>query len=306
MSFESLFSRGGLSLERLRVIVELAGAKSLAAAAGYDATRQSQFSRQIKELESFFEIELVRREGRALRLTPAGFELAAAVRQGLQSLEDFTSRHGGVATELGIAAGQALIQWVLARRLGKLLDLSKSFKLRFHNSRSVDIVRGLQGMDLDFGLVRRSALSRDLRSRPLGRVASALFVPRQLLPPERRTTEKTLLSSVPLASLNEEGEYVRQLRSEMNHQGVVLDVRLECSSYTEAAAAVASGALGAILPDLVEPSFVGADVVRVELPWLRSLVREIHLAWNPRLLKLRPDVGKLLGPVEDVLRWGER
>jgi len=51
--FEDLFSKGGLSLERLRSFMLMANAGSIAKAVPQDPTRQSQISRQIKELESF-------------------------------------------------------------------------------------------------------------------------------------------------------------------------------------------------------------------------------------------------------------
>ncbi len=62
--FEQLFAKRGLSLDRLRVLCEVADAGGIARAARNDPTRQSQFSRQLKELEDFFEVELTRRQAR--------------------------------------------------------------------------------------------------------------------------------------------------------------------------------------------------------------------------------------------------
>lgn len=52
--FEHLFSERGLSLDRLKTLIEVARAGSIAAAARGDSARQSLYSRQIKELEEFF------------------------------------------------------------------------------------------------------------------------------------------------------------------------------------------------------------------------------------------------------------
>ena len=52
--FARLFTVSGLSLDRLRTFLRVAEAGNLAKAAKGDATQQSQFSRQIKELEAFF------------------------------------------------------------------------------------------------------------------------------------------------------------------------------------------------------------------------------------------------------------
>ena len=62
--FEQLFDISGLSLDRLRSFLKVAEAGNLATAAQGDAVRQSQYSRQVKELEGFF--------GVALTLMPAG------------------------------------------------------------------------------------------------------------------------------------------------------------------------------------------------------------------------------------------
>lgn len=52
--FEHLFDISGLSIDRLRSFLKVAEAGNLATAAQGDVVRQSQYSRQIKELEGFF------------------------------------------------------------------------------------------------------------------------------------------------------------------------------------------------------------------------------------------------------------
>ena len=67
--FARLFTVSGLSLDRLRTFLRVAEAGNLAKAAKGDTTRQSQFSRQIKELEAFFGVALTRRVGRRIEIT---------------------------------------------------------------------------------------------------------------------------------------------------------------------------------------------------------------------------------------------
>ena len=64
--FEELLSRRGLSFDRLRALVEVTQSGSIARAAEGDPNKQSQYSRQLKELEEFFGIELTQREGKNL------------------------------------------------------------------------------------------------------------------------------------------------------------------------------------------------------------------------------------------------
>src|SRR5688572_8563523 len=87
--FSSLFARRGLSLDRLKALLEVGAAGSIVSAAGADPVRQSQFSRQIKELENFFQTKLVERQGRGMRLTANGKELARISRFFLLGLSNF-------------------------------------------------------------------------------------------------------------------------------------------------------------------------------------------------------------------------
>ena len=61
--FDRLFDISGLSLDRLRSFLRVVEAGSLTRAALGDVTRQSQYSRQIKELEGYFGTALTRRVG---------------------------------------------------------------------------------------------------------------------------------------------------------------------------------------------------------------------------------------------------
>ena len=107
--FAKLFSESGLSLDRLKALVEVGAAGSIVQAAGSDLARQSQYSRQIKELEDFFQIGLAERHGKGIRLTAGGKELARISRFFLLGLSNFqrgclaegqTYRIGGGATFL--------------------------------------------------------------------------------------------------------------------------------------------------------------------------------------------------------------
>lgn len=62
-----LLARGGLSLDRLASLVALADAHGISAAARGDPARQSQFSRQLKEFETFFGVALIERRQTGIR-----------------------------------------------------------------------------------------------------------------------------------------------------------------------------------------------------------------------------------------------
>src|SRR5215831_11219024 len=87
--FEKLFAESGLSLDRLKALLAVGAAGSIVKAAEGDPVKQSQYSRQIKELEDFFRIKLVERHGKGIRLTANGKELARISRFFLLGLSNF-------------------------------------------------------------------------------------------------------------------------------------------------------------------------------------------------------------------------
>ena len=112
--FEDLFSMSGLSIDRLKSFVEVAEKGAIARVADGDPSRQSLISRQISELEAFFGTELTRRKGKGLELTEAGHQLARQTRLQFQGLADFKASCTGQPVEFQIAAGNSVIEWLLA------------------------------------------------------------------------------------------------------------------------------------------------------------------------------------------------
>ena len=93
--FERLFDVSGLSLDRLRTFLRVVEAGNLSNAASGDPTKQSQFSRQIKELEAFFCVALTRRVGRRIEITDEGKRLALVIRRQFSELDDFRESMAG-------------------------------------------------------------------------------------------------------------------------------------------------------------------------------------------------------------------
>src|SRR5512137_411003 len=87
--FARLFAESGLSLDRLKALLEVGAAGSIVKAANGDPVRQSQYSRQIKELEDFFRTKLIERQGKGTRLTSSGKELARISRFFMLGLSNF-------------------------------------------------------------------------------------------------------------------------------------------------------------------------------------------------------------------------
>ena len=283
--FAQLFSEHGLSLDRLRTLQEVAEAGSIAAAARGDATRQSQYSRQLKELEQFFGITLTRRQGRVLTLTPAGQELLQVVNASFRALEDFKCRASETMYRYMLGCGESIHAWMVAPVLGRVVKEGKPWQFSFANLRNADVSRQLLDMELDFGILRTSAISSDLLERvPLARVKYALYVPADLQ--KAGLDFDKAVTRLPVATLGS-GSFYTQLQTNLRAAGVSLGNMNATQSFPFALRLLKTGGYAAILPDIAEVELPD-DVLKLESPALESLSRKLSLAWNPRLLRVRP------------------
>src|SRR4249919_690576 len=107
--YSALLSKGGLSLDRLHNFCLIADAGGLTKAADRDPAKLSLYSRQIRELEEFFGVELKRRHGKGIVITDAGRRLAQVTRTHLRGLEDFQREAKGMPKRLSIASGSGNI-----------------------------------------------------------------------------------------------------------------------------------------------------------------------------------------------------
>jgi DNA-binding transcriptional LysR family regulator len=184
--FEHLFANSGLSLERLRTFREIVTAGGITAAAGDDSNRQSQYSRQLKELEKYFGVELLKRGHGPAELTDAGQRLYEIIGHTLSALDEFRLTCAGQSVELTIGAGESLIQWLLLPRLSGLAAAHPKLTVTFQNLKTDEILSGLVDGGLDFGVVSRFEPHRALASAPLVKLDFCLFAPAKLLPANER------------------------------------------------------------------------------------------------------------------------
>jgi DNA-binding transcriptional LysR family regulator len=304
--FEDLFAQSGLSLERLKTFREIVAAGGITAAAGDDANRQSQFSRQLKELERYFGVELLKRGRGPAELTDAGQRLYEIVGHTLRSLEEFRGTCAGQPIELVVGAGESLIQWLLLPRLPGLSEAHPRLAVTFQNLKTDEVLRGVLDGELDFGVVTRCEAHRSLSCVPLGKLEFRLFAPAALLPANAKLKMKSnLLGHLPLAMLEGSAGIRRAVEQEAQRAGVKLNVRLRFTSYPQLAQAVQSLNVAAIMPELATDSFKGVDVRMVSLPFLGILSRQVSLVWNRKTAEVRPAIAKYSRLLPAIFRMNQ-
>jgi DNA-binding transcriptional LysR family regulator len=298
--FESLFSERGLSLDRLKVLIEVRDAGSIAQAAPGDPVRQSQYSRQLRELSEFFGCEVAQRRGKILKLTSQGERLAELAREQLRSLDDFRSDCRAEKVAFTIGAGDSLIQWLVIPRLRAVLDDFPGTRFSTFNLRTNEIVQQLTECRLDFGIIRKNAMAPGLKSASLGLVSYVALVP-EALARKKKLTLKEVLTELPLATQTTDGQFTSGLRDIAKTLAISLTPSLSCQSFPQTMAAVRTGRFAAIVPELAVRELPAHTVHRLSGGLLQMLDREAMLAWNPRLVRIRPNAGKVAAHLQQAL-----
>lgn len=301
--FPKLLARRGLSFDRLHNFLQVAVAGGIAKAVGTDPVKQSQFSRQIKELEEFFGVPLLRRSGKRLALTPAGERLTRVGHEAFLGLADFKDSCEDEPVQFTIGAGDSLIQWLVLPRLGALQRSFPKVTFRVRNMRSRDVLNGLRELRVDFGLVRRDAVGEGIKSTPLGMLDYALYVPRGLLPGRRKRDFAWVIENVPVTSLVGDGQFRARLDAIEKKLNTTLKFPLECESFPHAWSALESGHYAAILPQLAVAKVRRREFVEIAPPSIDHPRRSVVLAWNPRLLRLRETASALREKLAAVLKF---
>lgn len=284
---EEMLSRGGLSLDRLNNFCRIAQAGGITKAAGGDPGKQSLYSRQIKELETFFGLELKMRRGKGIVLTDEGHELARLTRAHLLELAEFQRGAKKMPQRISIGSGNSVIEWILMPRMETISKALPEARFECFADRTRVIVSRLLDLTLDVGIIREDAVQGQLRSTPLTVVRYSLFVPKKLSPGLNAENLRRRLGHIPLAT-SMGGQFRETLEKGGEKLRWPLKIVISCSSFTQAARLVLSGNYGGVLPGIARADFEPSRVFEIPLPFLKDYSRKLCVAWNPRLIEVRP------------------
>jgi len=295
---DELFSRRGLSLDRLRTLCAVAEHGGISKAAAGDPIKQSQFSRQLGELGQFFEVELTRRRGKGIELTLSGKELAALSREILGALGDFRQGLVGGVTTIRIGAGESLIQWILLPHIKRLQAELPTVLFSMRNLRGAEIISQLGESLLDFGLVAEDKLPVGIEATKLGILKYQIFVAARTKAAFGIKDWRSALA-LPLVGLEGEGRLMQKVKRAAEMQELCAKPIVLCSSLPGAAVALKQLDGFAILPEVARQD----DLVAIEAPFLREFDRSICFAWNPKRLNIRNDLGRWRKKICTAIRW---
>ena len=300
----------GLSLERLLSFCQVVEAGGLARAAETSGRDLSQMSRQFSDLESFFGCPLAERTRRDFKLNDFGedlFELASGFFHSVANLRDRCAKEPQEVFSL--AAGGGLVSWLLFPRVDSLRTAQPGARFVIKSHKTKDIINGVTSNQIDFGLVRRSAVTgRRLGFHEVGTLNYSLFVTRDTAFEYQIGSGDSALvvaSKVPLLLIDSDGEFREKIERHAHERNIALSPVIECSSFTDAAIAVASGEVCSILPDLAAQYLVDFDCMQLSLT-AAELSRQICLIWSKAGLRTGGKSKRLLlDHLKDRLKFGQ-
>ena len=106
------------------------------------------------------------------------------------------------------------------------------------------------------------------------------------------------LEKVPLATY-QGGVFGQTLERDWESLETQIRIVLSCTSFTQVLRAMETGCYGAILPVMSSAFIDKQKFVRIDPPFLKEHQREVMLAWNPHLLKIKDS---LINPLDDLKR----
>jgi DNA-binding transcriptional LysR family regulator len=301
--FESLFSKGGLSLDRLNSLVAISQAGSIAGAAPGDPVRNSQNSRQLRELAEYFGCELAERKGKSIRLTDEGKQLALMTRGFLQNLEDFQSTCAKRHITYTIGAGDSLVQWLIIPRIAPIVDSIPQIHLCTQSLQTSLIIEHVLESRIDLGLVRKTAVRSGLKSAPIGKLTYCAVIPHAMLAGKPAPTIPEMFRRFPMAMQVSDGEFTTTLNGIATEFAPEFRPALSCQSLPQVLAAVRSRRFAAVLPEIATADIPNNAVLTIRGEELNPLRREVHLIWTKRVSEVRPHAAELISRCEQVFQF---
>ena len=280
----------GLSLDRLETLSVIVAQGGIARAAAGDPNRQSQFSRQVAELEDWFGVGLLDRSSSPGKPTEAALRIVRQVDEFRREMDLVRNSATGGRRTVVFGAGERMIRSYLipwAAKIGK-----EKLKLVFKNMTSASIRTELLAKRLDFGILRGDRCPEGMERFALKPIPMCLLLP-SVQAKGRRKFSWRELEEIPLVLMEGDGRFSRFLRDKALEVGAGLDVALECSTWTQVIDAMRACGHGGFLPKDLEKQFP-PGYASVAVPGLAEFADDFVIAWSVGEAAKRPEIGQLV------------
>ena len=291
-----IVSKNGFSLDRLATLQAVVDAGSIVAAAGSNTSRQSQFSRQIKELEKAMGQRLFSRVGKSLRPTEAGLQLVRMTKAFLEGVNALQLGESGEPETLKIGTGQGVFRWLVVPLLHTLRKLNPAILGYIRGLPMGEIVEEVRTGRLDVGIVHAGSSHEGVESELIGQISYVLTVPRRLL--RSRSGEEVFSGRpIPYAELTGAGVLASTAAKLAREAGIRLNCVLRSDRVSLLLPAVEHEDVAAFLPAPAAATLPGAKFAIVPVDGSQKLNRPLVAVWTREGLKQRRALGIALRPL---------
>ncbi|HVS50848.1 MAG TPA: LysR family transcriptional regulator [Opitutaceae bacterium] len=275
---DDFISLTGLSIERLRSFCQIVEAGSAALAAKRNGILAGQLSRQIKDLEKCLGAKLFSRDGKRLKLTPAGVKLAALTNAYFGALRELREAEGQESKPLRLGAGDSIVRWILIPRFPEVLGASGG-NLEIGTHRTAATLERLENGQLDVGIIRADAGTDGLDCLVFPTLHYVLMVPRSELPDKSAAGIKTV-ATLPFVMLTGDGQFVRNVNKLAAANGLTLQIRARVESFGLAVEAAKILNAATFVPTQAEKDFPIEQFTPVILDGIDQMDRPLAVAFD--------------------------
>ena len=291
----------GLSFERLQTFCLVAEAGSIAQAAPGDATRQSQFSRQLKELEGAVEEKLFKREGKKLLLTEAGRKLALATQGYFGAIAEIRTSAGGESGEVRFGSSESVIRWIVIPHLNAITTGNPGFRFELHTMRTQEAVQQVKEGRLEMAIVRSDAVEEPLIGEPIGALDFSWVVPRTLLPGKSQEGIR-LVKELPMVLLTGDGKLMTGVKAVADQNQLNISIKLLADNFSLIAETIQNCRYATVLPAPAAANLSKERFAIINLRGMEALRRELSLVYNSRIVGIRASIKRVAERIVRTLR----
>jgi len=299
--YQDLFAKNGLTMDRLHALVLLQKRGSLIKAAEGDPVRQSQMSRYLKDLASYFELELVEKAGKSLKLTDAGEELADLAQRHFDEIIRFRDQAKNLPKTITIAAEPNLLAALIAPQIGRVGRSCKGVRFELLALHAEEIVERLQEQKISLGIFSERQIPKNLKSIELLRQNYGIIIPDRLVPTGGMMTWQRAINECPHAINQSDKHMLSGLNQMLQAIKVEFKPAILCSSQEECIAAVRSGYFASVLPLWVLPTIQETKNQVIESTELDILGGKVLCVCNKRYFDINPHVAGLPDLLKEFL-----
>ncbi|GAB6903220.1 LysR family transcriptional regulator [Kineosporia succinea] len=269
-----------LEHDGLRAFAVFARHLNLTAAAAELHIAQPSLHTKLRKLGQALGQELYEREGRGLRLTPAGQKLARFATENTRRVQDFVADLGGRPASVTIAAGHGAFRWVIGPGVRRIVSSGRTLHVRTQNREGT--LADVRAGRADVGVFGSDPPPPGFASREIARYPQVLMIVTDPVPESVTVAD---LAGHSLLLPPPERPHRRRLDRALLDAGVSVSVAAEVDGWDLMTHFVSLGLGAAVVNGCVEPP---PGVVAVPV---RDLPEVPYWAvWRPERVDLAEEV----------------